>query len=72
MGKRFRWIDAIRTMSIEELASYLIKEDFTFKDGIYWKSPSGEKFDYYDLALEDCIKWLNSKYDGKEKFNGTV
>lgn len=66
MGKKFRWLDAIRSMSVDELASYLVKEEFTFKDGSWWKSPSAKKFDYYDEALDDCIKWLNSKYDGKE------
>lgn len=66
MGKKFRWIDAIRTMSDEELVPYLIKEEFTFKDGSYWKSPSGKKCDRYDLAWDDCLEWLNSKYDGKE------
>lgn len=66
MGKKFRWIDAFRSMSVEDLASYLVKEEFTFVDGAWWKSPSGKKFDYYDTAIEDCIEWLNSKYDGKE------
>lgn len=66
MGKKFRWIDAIRTMSVDDLAPYLVKEGFSFKDGEWCTSPSGNKFDYYDDALEDCINWLNSKYDGRE------
>lgn len=64
-NKKLRWLDAIRLMSVDELAPYFVKEEFTFKDGTWWKSPSGNKFDYYDDALEDCIKWLNSRYESK-------
>lgn len=64
-NKKLRWLDAIRLMSVDELAPYLVKEEFTFRDGTWWKSPSGNQFDYYDDALEDCIKWLNSKYEPK-------
>jgi len=63
MGKKFRWIDAIRVMSVDDLAPYLVKEGFSFKDGEWCTSPSGNKFDYYDDALEDCTNWLNSKYE---------
>ena len=50
-------------MSVDDLAPYLVKEGFNFKDGEWWTSPSGNKFDYYDDALEDCTNWLNSKYE---------
>lgn len=63
MGKKFRWIDAIRVMSVDDLAPYLVKEGFSFKDGEWCTSLSGNKFDYYDDALEDCTNWLNSKYE---------
>lgn len=66
MGRKFRWLDAIRAMSVDDLSHYLVKECFNFHDGTWWSSPSGNKFDYYDDALEDCIQWLNSKYDGRE------
>ena len=61
-----RVIDAIRLMSLDELAPLLIKQRaIYYGDERHWTSPSGNKFDYYDDALEDCIQWLNSEYRGE-------
>lgn len=61
-----RVIDAIRLMSLDELAPLLIKQRaIYYGDERRWTSPSGNKFDYYDDAIEDCIKWLDSEYKGE-------
>ena len=60
-----RVINAIRLMPLDDLAPLLIKQRaIYYGDERRWKSPSGNKFDYYDDALEDCIQWLNSEYRG--------
>ena len=61
-----RVVDAIRLMSPDELAPLLIKQRAIYYwDERRWTSPSGNKFNYYDDALEDCIQWLNSEYKGE-------
>lgn len=60
-----RQIDRIRVMSLTEIAPYLIKRCFPYdeNDDKRWLSPSGKKFTYYDDAIEDCIKWLDSEFE---------
>lgn len=68
-----RNIDRIREMSVEELASFLVystEEDIGDYDWdenpiswyvTVWHSPSGNVFDDYQGAINDCIQWLGSE-----------
>ena len=68
-----RNIDRIRQMSLEELAPLLIRsvwisKNFNQNQGhislrkLEWFSPSGQKYETKEAAVEDCIKWLDSEW----------
>lgn len=69
-----RNIDRIRKMSLEELALLLIRstwisKNFNYNQGhislrkVEWFSPSGQKYETKEEAIEDCIKWLDSEWN---------
>lgn len=69
-----RNIDRIRKMSLEELAPLLIRstwisKNFNHNQGrislrkVEWFSPSGQKYETKEEAVEDCIKWLDSEWN---------
>ena len=72
-------MDRLRAMYLEEIAPLLIREQLT-EDGYkgswlenyktIWISPSCNKYDYYDDALEDCIRFLDREYKRDEGFFG--
>lgn len=80
--KHIRNLDRIRQMSVEELAPLLVHESYEFDVDYDWEnpietydavynSPSGDVFNNYDDALDDCIQWLNEepKNDGNDSLN---
>ena len=56
-----RNVDRLRSMSLEELASYLICKVVVGDEAI-WHSPSGYTFTNYDAAIENTIHWLDKEY----------
>ena len=73
-----RNVDRIRQMSLEELAPLLIRSeeidigDYDWDENpiswyvIHWFSPSGRDFWEHENAIEDCIRWLDSEWNGDE------
>lgn len=61
-----RNIDIIRQMSLEELAPLLIKDETREFDDPCFTSPSNKRFYDEEGAIEDCIEWLDSEYNGGE------
>lgn len=56
-----RNIDRLRVMSLEELAPYLVYRTVIDKSQ-FWRSPSGYVFNNKDVAIENCIHWLDGEY----------
>lgn len=56
-----RNVDRLRSMSLEELASYLICKVIVGEEEI-WHSPGGYTFTNYDAAIDNCIHWLDKEY----------
>ena len=60
-----RWImrniDRLRSMSLEEIAPYLVYRTMINKSEV-WYSPSGYTFSNQDAAIENCIHWLDKEY----------
>lgn len=56
-----RNVDRLRSMSLEELAPYLICKVIVGEEAI-WHSPGGYTFTNYDAAIENCIHWLDKEY----------
>ena len=54
-------IDRFRSMSLEEIAPYLVHRTMINKSEV-WYSPSGYIFENYDAAIENCIHWLDKEY----------
>ena len=56
-----RNIDRLRSMSLEEIAPYLVYRTMINKSEV-WYSPSGYTFSNKDAAIENCIHWLDKEY----------
>lgn len=56
-----RNIDRLRTMSLEEIAPYLVHRT-VINESEVWCSPSGYTFSNKDAAIENCIHWLDKEY----------
>lgn len=56
-----RNIDRLRSMSLEEIATYLVYRTMINKLEV-WCSPSGYTFSNKDAAIENCIHWLDKEY----------
>ena len=56
-----RNIDRLRSMSLEEIAPYLVYRTMINKSEV-WYSPSGNTFSNQDAAIENCIHWLDKEY----------
>lgn len=56
-----RNIDRLRSMSLEEIATYLVYRTMINKSEV-WCSPSGYTFSNKDAAIENCIHWLDKEY----------
>ena len=56
-----RNIDRLRSMSLEEIAPYLVYRTMINKSEV-WYSPSGYTFSNQDAAIENCINWLDKEY----------
>lgn len=56
-----RNIDRLRSMSLEEIAPYLVYRTMINKSEV-WRSPIGYTFSNKDAAIENCIHWIDKEY----------
>lgn len=52
-------IDIIKLLPIEAFALLFVKEKI-FEGRTFFISLSGELFEDYDVAIRDCVAWLNT------------